>query len=191
MLVLDPRTSALVVIDLQKGICTMPTAPRSGDVVVAAATGLAERFRRAGAAVVLVNVAFAADGGDLPPAAVDQPMRVPPGGFPPEFSELAHGLAQPSDLRVTKRNWGAFHGTELDLQLRRRGVRTVVLAGIATNFGVEGTAREAWQHGYEVVVAEDATAATSAELHDVSVRLILPRLARVRSCAEIALDAAR
>lgn len=187
MLSLDPSTTALVLIDLQKGIVAMPTQPRSGEAVVAAAGALADRFRRAGAPVVLVNVAFSPDGGDLPPAAVDQPLRHPPGGFPAGFSEIADGLAYPSDLRLTKRHWGAFHGTEMDLQLRRRGIRTIVLAGIATNFGVEGTAREAWQHGYDVVIAEDATAATSAELHDTAMRFILPRLARVRSSAEISL----
>ena len=51
----------------------------------------------------------------------------------------------------------------------------------------ESTAREAWQHGYDLVVAEDATASVSAELHDMSVRFILPRLGRVRASAEIAL----
>ncbi|MGO9757626.1 MAG: isochorismatase family protein, partial [Roseiarcus sp.] len=86
---------------------------------------------------------------------------------------------------ITKRQWGAFYGTELDLQLRRRGIGTVVLAGVATNFGVESTAREAWQHNYAVVVAEDAVTSLSEELHRFSIDKILPRIARVRSTAEI------
>ncbi|MDR3539075.1 MAG: hydrolase [Acetobacteraceae bacterium] len=181
---LDPRTTALVLIDLQNGIVGMPLAPRSGAEVLANAKVLAERFRQAGAPVVLVRVAFAEDFADAPRQPVDQPLTRPPGGLPAGWSVLADGLAQPKDILITKRNWGAFHGTELDLQLRRRGVRTIVLGGIATNFGVESTAREAWQHGYEVIVAEDACTSMSAELHDMSVRFILPRIARVRKSAD-------
>jgi nicotinamidase-related amidase len=104
--------------------------------------------------------------------------------------ELVDGLAQPGDILITKRHWGAFHGTELDLQLRRRGIQTIVLAGIATNFGVESTARAAWEHGYALVIAEDASSSTSAELHSFSVTHILPRLAHITKAAEIHLEAA-
>ncbi len=185
MLSLDPRSTALVLIDLQKGIIGRELAPRTGVEVVAAGMALAERFRVIGAPVILVNVAFAPDFADAPRAAVDEPMTLPPGGLPADFSDLVDGLAQPSDLRITKRNWGAFHGTELDLQLRRRGIRTIVLGGVATNFGVEGTAREAWQHGYDVVIATEAVSATDADLHAMSFAHVLPRLARIRPAADI------
>ncbi len=184
---LDPKSTALVLIDLQNGIVGMPTQPRGGADTLAAGKALAERFRAAGAPVVLVNVAFAPDFSDAPPANVDEPMRAT-GGMPADWSDLAPGLAQPGDLRVTKRNWGAFHGTELDTILRRRGVTTIVLGGIATNMGVEGTAREAWAHGYDVVVVEDATSGLSSELHEMAIRHILPRLARIRSSAAVHLS---
>src|SRR5262249_51459503 len=100
--------------------------------------------------------------------------------FVPEISALN------SEVVITKRQWGAFHGTELDLQLRRRGIDTIVLVGIATNFGVESTAREAWQHGYSVIVAEDACTSMSADMHAFSVEKILPRISRVRSTEEVA-----
>src|SRR6185295_13028044 len=99
--------------------------------------------------------------------------------------DLAGGLAQPGDLRITKRQWSAFYGTELDLQLRRRGITTIVLGGIATNFGVESTARDAWQHNYAVVIAEDASTSLGADLHRFAVEKLLPRVARVRSTQEI------
>jgi nicotinamidase-related amidase len=182
---LDPRTTALVLIDLQQGIVGMDLAPRSGTDVVAAASALAVRFRAAGAPVVLVRVAFAADFADAPRQPVDQPMRRPDGGLSPGWSELVEGLAQPGDIHVVKRNWGAFHGTDLDLQLRRRGVRAIALGGIATNFGVESTARQAWELGYEVLLAADVCASVSAELHDMAVRWIFPRISRVVSSAEI------
>jgi nicotinamidase-related amidase len=167
----------------------MPLAPRSGADVLAAARVLAERFRAAGAPVVLVHVAWAADFADAPSARVDQPTPRPPGGLPAAWSALADGLAQPTDIVITKRQWGAFHGTELDLQLRRRGVRSIVLGGISTNFGVESTARQAWEYGYDVVLVEDACASGLAELHDMAIRHIFPRIARVVKSADIGFGA--
>jgi nicotinamidase-related amidase len=188
MITLDPRTTALVLIDLQKPIVGMATSPRSGEEVVKTSTGLAETFRKAGALVVLVNVGFAKDMGDALRLNVDQPFVPPSGGFPENFSELVDGLAQPTDIRVTKHQWGAFYGTDLDVQLRRRGVKTIVLGGIATNFGVESTAEQAWERGYEVVIPEDATASRSTEMHDFSIKTILPRLSRVTTAANISLQ---
>ena len=186
---LDPLTTALILIDLQSGVLGRPLAPRSGEEAFAAGKKLAERFRTARAKVVLVRTAFANDFADAPSQAVDQPMQRPPGGLPPEWTELAAGLARPDDIIITKRQWGAFYGTELDLQLRRRGVSTIVLGGIATNFGVESTAREAWEHGYDVVLAEDACASVSVELHASAIQHIFPRIARVVQSADIVLEA--
>jgi nicotinamidase-related amidase len=92
---------------------------------------------------------------------------------------------QPGDLVVTKRQWGAFYATDLDQQLRRRSIRTIVLGGIATNFGVESTARAAFDRGYELVFAENAMSSISAEAHHFSVNNIFPLMGRVRSVEEI------
>jgi nicotinamidase-related amidase len=189
MLTLDPKTTALVLIDLQKGVIGRQLAPYTGEEVVRRSSELAARFRQAGGTVVLVNVAFSKDFKDAPSQPVDEPMQLPPGGFPANFSELADGLAEQSDLRVTKRQWGAFYGTDLDLQLRRRGISTVVLGGIATNIGVESTARAAWEHGYALVLVEDVTSAMSAEMHAFSMKQIMPRLGRVVKADGIAFGA--
>jgi nicotinamidase-related amidase len=189
MLDLDPRSTALVLIDLQNGIVAMPLAPRSGLEVLANAKNLAERFRATGALVVLVRVAFAPDFADAPGQRVDQPLPRPEGGYPAASTTLAEGLAQPKDIVVTKRQWGAFYGTELNLQLRRRAIKIIVLGGIATNFGVESTARQSWEYGYEVVLVEDACAGVSAELHDMAIRHIFPRIARVVHGADLAIAA--
>jgi nicotinamidase-related amidase len=190
MTTFDPRTTALVLIDLQNGILGMPLAPRSGAEVLATATDLAARFRAAGAAVVPVHVGWSADFADAPKQPVDRPMPRPAGGLPADWSDFAEGLVAPGDIVVTKRQWGAFYGTDLDLQLRRRDVTTNVLGGIATNFGVESTARSAWEHGYAVVVAEDATTSLTAELHAFSVGHILPRIGIVSRAADIRLEQA-
>ena len=182
---LDARSTALVLIDLQNGILGTKLAPRTGTEVLAKSKEVAGRFRDHGALVVLVHVSWAADFADAPRQPVDQPTPLPEGGLPPAWSELAEGLAQPGDLVITKRHWGAFHGTELDLQLRRRGVGTIALGGIATNFGVESTARQAWELGYETILIEDACASSSAELHDLAINFIFPRIARVGRADDI------
>lgn len=182
---LDPRTTALVLIDLQNGIVGRDLAPRSGAEVAATGKALAERFRKAGAAVVLVRVAFSPDFGDALKQPVDMPMQRPAGGMPEGWANLVEGLEQPGDILVTKHQWGAFHGTNLDVQLRRRRIETIVLGGIATNLGVESTARQAWEHGYHLVVVEDACATMSAEMHAFAVSHIFPRIGLVRKAADI------
>ena len=95
-------------------------------------------------------------------------------------------------IRRALSRWGAFYGTELDLQLRRRGIDTILLAGISTNVGVESTARDAYERGYEQVFVEDAMAARNPDEHAHTVRTLFARIGRVRSTAEVlaALEAA-
>ena len=147
---------------------------------------LANGFKAAGGTLVLVHVAFSASGADRLQQPVDEAMAVPPGGMPPNWSEfVAPVAALQADVVIAKRQWSAFHGTELDLQLRRRGITTIVLGGIATNFGVESTAREAWQHNYGLIVAEDACSTMGDGMHVFAMQKIMPRLGRVRTTAEI------
>lgn len=107
----------------------------------------------------------------------------------PDWDVLAPELGHDERyVRITKHQWGAFYGTEIDLQLRRRGVRTIVLGGIATNFGVEPTARDAYERGYGLVLVEDAMAGITAEAHTFACEIIFPRLGRVRTTQDV-LDA--
>ncbi|MEV5505712.1 isochorismatase family protein [Streptomyces orinoci] len=166
---LDPRT-ALVLIDLQKGITALPTV-HPAEEIVARGARLAAAFRAHGLPVVLVRVT-----GPGAPGRTEMPPRQ--GEPPADFAELRPELGrQDGDIVVTKHTWGAFHATDLDLQLRRRGVTQIVLAGIATSIGVESTARAAHEHGYHVTVATDAVTDLDPETHRVSVTRILPRLA--------------
>jgi nicotinamidase-related amidase len=186
LLTLSPATTALVLIDLQNGIVNAPREPRSGADVVTNAKSVAERFRAVDAPVFLVHVEFAPDYIDALRQPVDEPTPRPEGGLPPGYAEFAPGLPAETDIIIRKRSWGAFYGTELDALLCRRGIRTIVLGGIATNFGVESTARDAWERNYELVVLEDLCASATAEMHQLSVKSVLPRIARVRQSHEIA-----
>ncbi|WP_030379597.1 MULTISPECIES: hydrolase [unclassified Streptomyces] len=180
---LDP-TTALVVIDLQAGIVGMDTQPYAAADVVSRSAELADAFRARNLPVVLVRVSFAADGADAVPGRTEVGGS---GGTPPEgWDVLVDELSgHAGDIHITKRNWGAFHGTGLDVQLRRRGVTQIVLTGIATSIGVESTARAAHEHGYHVTLATDAMADRSAEAHQGSVDRIFPRLGETGTTAEI------
>ena len=184
-LTLTPARTALVVIDLQRGIAGAPTAPHPAGDVVAHAAAVAVALRAAGGTVVLVHVTPSADGRDALRPRTDTPAWQP-GPRPQDWAEIVPELGpEPGDLVITKRQWGAFYGTELDLQLRRRGVDTIVLCGISTNIGVETTARDAFERGYQQVFVEDAMAARSGEEHTATATTLFPRIGRVRSTDEV------
>ena len=180
---LDPKT-ALVVIDMQRGIMGLPLVHSSADVL-ARVVALVDAFRKASHPVVLVNVAFSADRADALSPRVDAqpPVRT----LPPDFSMLVDELhADPDrDIIITKRQWGAFYGTGLDLQLRRRHLTGIVLCGIATSIGVESTARAAYEHGYNLTFASDAMTDMYQDAHDNALTRIFPRMGEVDTTAAI------
>ena len=169
---LDPKT-ALVVIDLQKGLANYPTVHPMKDVVANTAR-LADAFRAAELPVIWVTVAISAEAADAVKTRTESPMRF--GATPPEFSELIAELgAQPTDLFITKRQPNAFYGTELDLQLRRRGVSGIVLTGVSTSSGVDGTARAAFERAYNVSFVSDAITDMDAATHEHVMKKVFPK----------------
>jgi nicotinamidase-related amidase len=110
--------------------------------------------------------------GDTPPPAVASEIA-PSAGF------------QPGDILLTKRHWGAFASTDLEQQLKARGVDTIVLTGISSNMGVESTARQGPGPGFAFVVVEDACAAQVAEQHCFAFEKIFPLLTRIRTIDEV------
>jgi nicotinamidase-related amidase len=177
------KRPALVLIDLQEGILALPTL-LSPDDIKNRARRLATAFRDNALPVVRVKVAWSADGGDFPPgrSLVPGPKSAPPTAyseFPKDFPP------QPGDIILVKRHWGAFTGTELDLQLRRRGVTQIVLAGISTSMGVESTARSAWENSYNLIFAEDAITDVNAGSHTHAFTKIFPQLGEIATTKQI------
>lgn len=180
----DPAKTALVVIDLQHGIVNLDTVPHDSADVVARTAQLAKALRDKDGTVIFVRVTNSEDGGDALAAVTDivPPVAAPK---PSYWSELVPKLGiKDSDIVVTKRQWGAFYGTDLDLHLRRRGVETIIMTGIATNIGVESTARDAFERGYNQIFVEDATSALNEEAHKHSFTLF-SRIGRVRSTEQV------
>jgi nicotinamidase-related amidase len=173
---LDPKT-ALVVIDLQNGILAMPTA-HPIDEVVKHARALADAFRSHRLPVVLVTVGGAPSGRT---EQVRSDRQLPPGwaDLVPELNQ------QPDDHTVTKRQWGAFTNTGLQEHLKNLGVTQVVIAGVATSFGVESTARHAHENGFNVTLAVDAMTDTNPDAHTNSITRIFPRLGETGTTEDI------
>ncbi|MFC4102672.1 isochorismatase family protein [Paenibacillus xanthanilyticus] len=176
-----PQT-ALIVIDLQKWLGNS-YAPYSKEHVIDRSAAMVRTFREAGAFVGIVRVSTK-DFKDMPRPLLDQ--APPPLNLVPGWDEIVPeiGVAD-TDHLITKRQWGAFYGTDLDQQLRRRGITTIVLCGIASGIGVDTTAREALAHGYQVVFAIDAMSGFSQAEHDHVRKVIFPRIGRIRTTEDI------
>jgi len=185
-LTIDKNKTALVVIDLQKGVVTSPTKPYPTKDVIRNAQNLVNSFRRNQMAVFLVHVDITKETG-LKVISDESFTRSSP--MPPDWSDFVPEITPiPTDIVITKRQWGAFYGTDLELQLRRREIGTIVLAGISTDYGVESTARFAYEYGFQQIFAEDAMTSRSEEQHNAAVNFIFKRMGRVRKTEEILKD---
>ena len=170
---LAPST-ALIVIDLQKGIVSGSFIHPIGDIIdrTRALIGV---FRAKNLPVVLVNVA------GRPPGRTEQHPRSNT-SFSEGWTDLLPQLdRQPSDIAVTKRSWGAFATTDLEGQLKARGVTQVVVTGVATSVGVEATARQAYEQGFNVILALDAMTDLREAAHQYSITNVFPRVGETGS----------
>ena len=174
---LDPNT-ALIVIDLQKGIVNGNFIHPVGNIIDRT-RALIDAFRTTSLPVVLVNVAGRA------PGRTEQGPRSNL-SFSEGWTDLLPQLDQQlSDIVVTKRSWGAFATTDLERQLVTRGITQIVVTGVATSVGVEATARQAYEQGFNVTVALDAMTDTRQEAHEYSIRNVFPRIGETGSTQEI------
>ncbi|TCP30556.1 nicotinamidase-related amidase [Scopulibacillus darangshiensis] len=181
---IDVKKTALVVIDLQEGIVGLKGEPFDCKEVLEKSVRLADVFREKGGFVTLVHVDFL-DGQDALKPQTDND-KIPSGERPENFAKIVPELGpKDGDLVVTKRQWGAFFGTDLDLQLRRRGIDTIILCGIATNIGVETTAREAFQRNYGQIFVIDAMTGLTKEEHNHTEKYLFPKMGRVRKTEDI------
>lgn len=180
----EAKTTALVIVDLQNFTLAMNTVPIPTSEVLANNIRLAQACRKAGIQVVLIRVGHEDVKVPHPSPLTDASFsgfQFGPGAkeIPPELGP------EEGDIIVDKYNWGAFHGTNLDVHLRRRGIRTLIVTGLVTNIGVDTTMRHAQERGYNQVMVSDAVAAMTQEEHDYTLKFVAPKLARVRTTDEV------
>jgi nicotinamidase-related amidase len=176
------KNTALVLIDLQKQIIQLPLAHPVNKVLENSAKLIAA-FRKASLPVVIVNVNSAGSA-----ASKTRRDSNPTGGAAPaaDFLDIAPEIkVEESDIKITKKTWNAFYETSLHDELRKRGITQIVLAGIATSIGVEGTARSANERGYNIAFASDAMTDMFADAHANSFKYIFPRLGEVGTTDDI------
>jgi nicotinamidase-related amidase len=174
---LDPNI-ALIVIDLQKGIVSGNFIHPIDDIIDRT-RALIDAFHAKSLPVVLVNVA------GRPPGRTEQGLRGKL-SFSAGWTDLLPQLdQQPGDISVTKRSWGAFATTDLETQLKSRGITQVVVTGVVTSGGVEATARQAYEQGFHVTLALDAMTDLRAEAHDYSINSVFPRVGETGSTEEV------
>ena len=173
-----------MVIDLQKGITSLPAEPHPSKVVIENTAKILAEVRKNNMPVFLVHVTPSPHMKDFLRPVAETSFNM--SNFDPSWSEYVPELnVQPTDFLITKHQWGAFYGTELDLQLRRRKIETIILCGISTNIGVESTARFAYEYGFNQIFVEDAMAARSKDEHTFTLKYIFPRLGLIRKTDEI------
>ena len=184
-MIFDLSKTAFVAIDMQKGIVNNGTlSPHTAASILTNNDLLAKALKHTVALKVLVNV----DISTFPYLSQQTDMGGMTASVPPEFTDLLlkDSLKDTDNmLTITKYNPSAFFGTSLDLQLRRRGIETIILSGVATTNGVYATALDAFQHEYHVVLAEDACSDRDKESHQLFINKIFPKTARVRSTKQI------
>lgn len=178
-----PTETALVVIDLQRGVMGLETVPHSTDTVIANTSRLVEAFHETGRTVIFVRVSYGVDN----VLQVTVPSDIPVNFSPPAgWDELDERLdVRPGDVVVVKPGASSFYGTDLEVQLSRRGITTLVVTGIATHMGGESTVRAANDRGYHQIVVSDAMASLTPELHDHPMTQIFPTMARIADTDEV------
>lgn len=181
----NPSRTAFISIDMQQGVASHQSHPNSADEVISRVSQIVDAARAGGGFVLYVRTSFLHDESDALHPIMDVKRPSKP-NRPEGWDQLVEQLTpRPLEPVITKRSFDAFYGTELDLELRRHDIDTVVIAGISTNFGVEGTARSAYNRGFNVITVEDAMAAGSTEMHESSLTHVLPYIGRVRSTEDI------
>lgn len=174
--------TALVLIDLQQGILKMDYAPYTAENIVQNANKLIEVFRKNNSFIVFVRVKLY-DGKDaLKPNSMIS--LLPKEGH--DYSKFHHLLnKRDGDFVIDKRQFSAFVGTDLDLQLRRRGIDTIVLGGVATHVGVDTTARDAYQLNYNQFFVTDMMSAQNETLHQFPIDNIFPLMRQTITTNEL------
>ena len=175
------KSTALILIDLQNSIIASPLSHPVEDILNNA-NKLLEAFRKKSLPVFIVNVN--PTGAKWTQTRKDaKPMTLPDNNDWYKITDKLH-VAE-SDIRITKHSWNAFFETALEDELKKRNVTGIVIAGISTSIGVEGTARAASERAYNISFVIDAMTDLQVEAHERSIKHIFPRMGETGRADEI------
>jgi nicotinamidase-related amidase len=175
------KNTALILIDLQNMVVQLPLAHPIKEVLQNA-NQLAKAFRKAGLPVVIVNVNPA--GAKWTTARKDAPPRNPTQS--PDWLEISPDIeTSEDDIYITKHTWSAFYETALDEELKKRDVTGIVIGGVSTSIGVEGTARAASERGYNLAFVKDAMTDMFLEAHENSLKYIFQRMGEIDTTEKV------
>ncbi|WP_432866263.1 cysteine hydrolase family protein [Microbispora rosea] len=186
---LDPRTTALLVMDYQQGILASLPGPDDPEALLSRVAGAIADVRAHGAAIVYVRLGFTeADWAAIPPANTTFSMlgrqRLMHHADP--ATDIHSQLApEPGDIVVRKTRFGALSTTDLDRRLRDRGITTLVIAGITTSGVVLSTVTDAADRDYRLYVLSDGVADPDPHAHQTLMTGVLPRMAHIIDTAEL------
>ena len=185
---IDPAGTALVVMDCQPGILSRVS---DADVYVQRVRGAVQLMREAGATIAWVRVGFSDDDIARMPDTASMLRAVRRDGDAvhadaPQTQYDARLAPAEGDIAVRKSRVGALSSTDLDIQLRGRGIDTLALAGIATSGAVLSTVRDAADRDYRQFVIRDACTDPDPDTHDFLCARIFPRQASVVTVEELA-----
>ncbi len=191
----DPKNAAVIVVDVQNDFCARGGFfDRLGEdlsfiqATVPKIEALIGEARKAGVTIIFIQAVY--DPEFISPVMAEQRERRERGELSPchtgtpgvDFFEVK---PVSGDLIVRKHRYSAFIGTDLDLILRSRGIKTIIMTGVATNVCVESTARDGYMHDYYVVFLEDCAATTDKALHASTLQNIARNFGVVCSSEEV------
>ena len=191
-LTLEPKKCALVAIDMINAIAKgqgppYKTPPHREELIKNFAR-LVAHCRAVGTPIIYTTITRRPDNLDAPQTLAD---AGPTGGGAPMLpgtpaTEIIDELRpQPEDFIMMKPRFSAFYGTNLDGVLRALGTETILVGGISTQRSVEGTARDAKNRDMQCIVVSDCCTAGELDVHEMTIKHVLPLLVRVRTTDEV------
>ncbi len=181
---IDPRRTALLVMDLHADVIAMLGA--EGAAVAERTAAVIDAARKSGTAVIYIVLAFRPGYPEVSPKNAIFSALAGTGRFqgPPGADIPAAIAPKDGDLVVVKHRVSAFHGTDLEMILRAKGIDTLILTGIATSGIVLSTVCHAADADYRCAIVRDCCADRDDEVHRVLLDKALVRRAMVVTAAE-------
>ena len=188
---LDPKTCAFIIIDIvnaiTKGQGPPYHTPPHREALVQNYVRLVAHCRNVGTPLIYTVIHRHPDNIDAPKTLAD---AGPTGGAPmlagtPAAEIIDEIRPQPKDWVIMKPRFSAFYGTNLESILTNLGTETILVGGISTQRSVEGTARDAKNRDMQCIVVSDCCTAGELDVHDMTIKHVLPLLVRVRTTDEV------